>query len=61
MFGVELRGFWCGTKGVELKVFGLKLRGFRMDQRVFGVELRGFWRRTEGLCGLKRSYPFVWN
>ena len=48
VFGVELRGFWCGTEGcVEQRVllwnwrfFGVELRGC--------VELRDFWCGTEG-------------
>ena len=71
LFGVELRGLWCGTEGcAELKVvwnWGMcrieecvELRGFWCGtQRC--VELRGFWCRTERFLGLKRSAPFVSN
>ena len=61
---MELRGFWCGTEGgeVELRVFGVELRG--VELRTFwcgsercvelrSVELRGFRCGTEGFL--------VWN
>ena len=57
---MELRGFWCGTEGVELGV--CRTKGFSVLNRgVFGGELRGFGCGTEGFSGLKRSGPLVWN
>ena len=56
VFGVKLRGFWCGAEGC------VELRGFLvLDRGVFVAGVRGFWCGTEGFSGLKRSDPFVWN
>ena len=70
-FGVELRGFWCGTEGLWCWTEGFLV----WNWGVFGVELRDFWviKRwgscveplcwTEGVCVELRCTPFrpIWH